>query len=125
VEDIRFQYSIRTILLIFVVAALAAGFVTYFPRLWMEAVAVALVMSGCILIFSHEHPLGFFLRYINPLIAVVVLAICVVAATCGDGSYEGLFQGFIPTYFLAKGIFCSVALFLLGKLLELMISKEP
>lgn len=64
----------------------------------------------------------FFLRYINPLIALAVLVICLISASTeekNDGlQYTGFFKSPIPTYFLAKGLFCSTALFLLGKLVE-------
>jgi len=115
-------------LLIFVVAALAAGAATRFPRFWPEIVAAAVAAAGGILVFSHENPLGFFLRFVNPVLALVVLAICVYAASTdvdnGKLVYQGCFQGGIPSYFLAKGIFCSAALFLLGKLLEVMILRD-
>jgi hypothetical protein len=64
----------------------------------------------------------FFLKYLVPLLAIVVLVLCLMAAFLNpDGDtikFSNAFQGGIPTYFIAKGIFCSVALFLLGKLVE-------
>jgi hypothetical protein len=63
-----------------------------------------------------------FLRYVNPVLAVLVLVICLVAASTERRSdrltYWGFFKDPIQVYFLGKGIFCSAALFLLGKLVE-------
>ncbi len=62
--------------------------------------------------------MDFFLRYVNPCLALAVLVICLLAAVGNkDGNFQ-FFEDAIPTYFLAKGIFCSAALFLLGKLVE-------
>jgi hypothetical protein len=85
----------------------------------------------------------FFLRYINPVIAVLVLVICLISASTkvvdpppprpdqfADPSsanpgqtlgFSGFFKEPMQVYFLGKGIFCSTALFLLGKLVEHMI----
>jgi len=40
-----------------------------------------------------------------------------------DGNFKpaGPLDGGIPAYFLAKGLFCSSALFILGKLLQHML----
>lgn len=67
-----------------------------------------------------------YLRVVNPIVAVLVLALCLVAATFEDGVFKpaGLLRGSIPTYFLAKGLFCSSALFILGRLL-LHLLGEP
>jgi hypothetical protein len=60
-----------------------------------------------------------FLRYINPLLALAVLLFCLLAASTDEGSkYTGFLGGPFQIYFLAKGIFCSVALLLLGKVVE-------
>jgi hypothetical protein len=70
----------------------------------------------------------FFLRYVNPVLALAVLVICLISACTQESggalSYVGFFKGPIPTYFLAKGIFCSTALFLLGKLVEQKLAAE-
>ncbi len=60
-----------------------------------------------------------YLRVVNPIVAVLVLALCLVAAAFDEGNFNpaGLLRGGIPTYFLAKGLFCSSALFILGRLL--------
>ena len=70
----------------------------------------------------------FFLRHVNPVLALTVLVICLISASTDDGmDYVGFFEAPIPTYFLAKGIFCSTALFLLGKLVEqnMRANREP
>lgn len=71
----------------------------------------------------------FFLRFINPVIAVAVLVICLISASTEEKDkgleYVGFFKSPIPTYFLAKGLFCSTALFLLGKLVEQGIRGRP
>lgn len=63
-----------------------------------------------------------YLRIINPTIAVLVLALCLWAAMNGDNGFRpwGMLTGGIPTYFVAKGLFCSSALFLMGKILSLI-----
>ncbi len=60
-----------------------------------------------------------YLRFVNPVVAAAVLVLCVYASTVEDGSFMpgAALQGGIPTYFVAKGIFCSSALFLLGRVL--------
>ncbi len=64
-----------------------------------------------------------YLRIINPIVALVVFLLCLYAATVNEGNFEpfALIKGGIPTYFLAKGLFCSCALFVLGKILLIMI----
>lgn len=66
-----------------------------------------------------------YLRLVNPLIALLVLLLCFLAAFFDEGQFKlaEAIQGGIPTYFLAKGLFCSSALFLLGKVLEKMSDK--
>ncbi len=67
-----------------------------------------------------------YLNVINPILAVVVLLLCLWAAANGDNGFrpaEAL-KGGIPTYFVAKGLFCSSALFMLGKLLALLNDKS-
>jgi hypothetical protein len=65
-----------------------------------------------------------YLRIINPIVAVIVLALCVYAATCDERRFkpDGLLEGGIPTYFLAKGLFCSSTLFILGRVLLSMMA---
>jgi hypothetical protein len=66
-----------------------------------------------------------YLRIINPIVAVLVLLICLWAGMVDEGDFKpsGVIQGSISTYFLAKGLFCSSALFVLGKILEMMLAK--
>ncbi len=63
-----------------------------------------------------------YLRIFNPIIAALVLLLCVWAAMNDEHHFQPLemFRGSIPTYFLAKGLFCSSALILIGKIVELM-----
>jgi hypothetical protein len=67
-----------------------------------------------------------YLRIVNPLVAVVVLLLCLWASMNGDHGFEprAMIAGGVPTYFLAKGLFCSSALFLVGKILALMMEKS-
>jgi hypothetical protein len=64
----------------------------------------------------------FFVRCVNPVIAVAVLVLCLLSAgTHANESglkYSGYFKDPIQVYFLAKGLFCSTALLLLGTLVE-------
>ena len=53
------------------------------------------------------------------MVAVLVFLICVYCFLLGNKVFEGSFENeAIPWYFLAKGLFCSVALYLLVKILE-------
>ena len=67
-----------------------------------------------------------YLRIINPIVAVMVLLLCLWAATFDDGKFEliGLVNGAFPTYFFAKGLFCSSALFIIGRILYEMIARR-
>ncbi len=67
-----------------------------------------------------------YLRIVNPIVALVVLLLCLWAAMNGDQGFQpaGLIKGGIPTYFVAKGLFCSSALFLMGRILLLMGEKS-
>jgi hypothetical protein len=66
-----------------------------------------------------------YLRIVNPIVAVLVLLLCLWAAMNGDSRFKlnGPLLGGIPTYFFAKGLFCCSALILLGKLVSLMEQK--
>jgi hypothetical protein len=66
-----------------------------------------------------------YLRIINPLVSVIVLALCFYAATVEKGTFDPdlVVGGGIPTYFVAKGLFCSSALFILGRVLLNMLDR--
>jgi hypothetical protein len=61
----------------------------------------------------------FYLRVINPVIALVVFVLCFWAATKSDHSFNvfGIVVGGMSTYFFAKGIFTSLSLLILGRIL--------
>ncbi|MDZ7620228.1 MAG: hypothetical protein U1E05_24775 [Patescibacteria group bacterium] len=67
-----------------------------------------------------------YLRIINPIVAALVLVLCVYASIVEGGKYtpDAMFKGSISTYFLAKGLFCSSALFILGRILLVLIAKS-
>ncbi len=57
--------------------------------------------------------------------AVVVLLICVYSFLLGNDVFGGKFKNeSIPWYFLAKGIFCSLALVLLVRVLEALRNRR-
>ena len=59
------------------------------------------------------------LRRLVPFAAMIILLICVYAFLLGNGVFKGKFENEpIPWYFLAKGIFCSLALYLWVRVLE-------
>jgi hypothetical protein len=66
-----------------------------------------------------------YLSVVNPVVAALVLALCLWAATHDDGKFkpEGVLAGSIPTYFVAKGLFCSATLVLVGKIVALMMER--
>ncbi len=68
-----------------------------------------------------------YLRIFNPLIALLVFALCSFAAMKEDKDKPivigNVVMGGIPTYFFAKGMFCGVALVLLGKILENQLGR--
>lgn len=68
-----------------------------------------------------------YLRIANPIVAGLVLMLCLVAASFDEGEFKPgiVFEGGIPTYFLAKGLFCSSALFILGRLLLFLLAGSP
>jgi len=66
----------------------------------------------------------FYLRVINPVISIVILILCTWAAIHSDmdGSnndikLSGIILGYLTSYFFAKGLFCSSALFISGRTL--------
>ena len=73
-----------------------------------------------------SHFMKMYLRVINPIVSMSVLMICIWAAVRDEGTFEflGPWEGGIPSYFIAKGLFCSSVLFILGKILERLISCD-
>jgi hypothetical protein len=69
-----------------------------------------------------------YLRTFNPLIALLVFVLCSFAAMKEDKDKPivigNVVAGGIPTYFFAKGMFCGVALILLGKILENQLRRD-
>jgi len=61
----------------------------------------------------------FYLRVVNPVIALVVFVLCFWAATNSDDKFNvfGIVIGGMNTYFFAKGIFTSLSLLILGRIL--------
>ena len=59
------------------------------------------------------------LRKIVPLAAILVFLICVYAFMLGNKMFEGRFENDpVSWYFLAKGIFCGLSLYLSCLVLE-------
>lgn len=57
--------------------------------------------------------------------ALLVLLICVYSFLGGNGVFQGKFKNeYIAWYFLAKGIFCSLALYLLVRVLKALSRKQ-
>jgi hypothetical protein len=69
-----------------------------------------------------------YLRTFNPLMALLVFVLCSFAAMKEDKDKPivigNVVAGGIPTYFFAKGMFCGVALILLGKILENQLRRD-
>lgn len=65
----------------------------------------------------------FYLKVINPTMAIITFCLCAYAALVSEYEFEieGLVVGGMNTYFLAKGIFTAITIFLLGKVLERML----
>ncbi len=81
----------------------------------------------------------FYLKWVNPVIALLILAICSwiyfggyfisfgkenSAYTLGEVIIDPDKEGF-SMYFFAKGLFCSSALFLMGEILKRLLDKRP
>jgi hypothetical protein len=77
----------------------------------------------CILRFMRTY-----LSIFNPLIAILIFILCSFAAMKEDKDKPivigNVVAGGIPTYFFAKGMFCGVALILLGKILENQLGRD-
>ncbi len=80
----------------------------------------------------------FYLKWVNPVIALLILAICSwiylggyfvsfgpdkSAFAKGEVIIDPEKVGF-PMYFFAKGLFCSSALFLVGEILKRLLEKK-
>jgi hypothetical protein len=87
-----------------------------FPSPVRTFARVSQIVSSCF------QPMRTYLRIFNPLIALLVFVLCSFAAMKEDKDkpivIRNVVAGGIPTYFFAKGMFCGVALILLGKILE-------
>ena len=68
----------------------------------------------------------FYLKVVHPFVALVVLGLCTYSAMFESFKFKPgeALGGGIPTYFLAKGLFCSVVLLLVGKILALMLEHR-
>jgi hypothetical protein len=56
--------------------------------------------------------------------AVIVLLMCIYSFLLGNKVFDGKFENeAITWYILAKGIFCSVALIALARIIDLMIER--
>jgi NADH:ubiquinone oxidoreductase subunit 6 (subunit J) len=65
------------------------------------------------------------LKVVVYLAAIIVLGICIYSFLGGNKVFEGKFENdYIAWYFLAKGIFCSLALYLWVRVLE-VLSQKP
>ena len=80
-KEVRFRCSALSLVIIFCIAVAGAWIVAIFRTLWLESLVSVFVVSCLILIVNHDHPLRFFLKYLNPSVALVVLAICVFASS--------------------------------------------
>ncbi len=67
-----------------------------------------------------------YLKFVNPVVALLVLILCVYASVVDEGAFKprDVINGGLATYFVAKGIFCSATLFLIGRIL-LTMSSSP
>jgi len=65
-----------------------------------------------------------YLRIINPIVAAIVFVLCLYAAVKDSGTFKphAVIEGGFATYFLAKGLFCSFALFILGRILLVLMA---
>ena len=67
------------------------------------------------------------MKSIRPLAsaaAIIVLLMCIYSFLLGNKVFEGKFENeAITWYILAKGIFCSVALIALARIIDLMIER--
>lgn len=65
------------------------------------------------------------LKQIVILVAVIIFLICLYTFLGGNKVFRGQFENdYISWYFLAKGLFCSFALYLLVLILENVTAKK-
>jgi len=59
------------------------------------------------------------------LASIIIFLICVYSFLLGNKVFEGDFENdFVPWYFLAKGLFCGIALYLLAIIAEKLTDKK-
>jgi hypothetical protein len=69
----------------------------------------------------------FYLRVLNPIVALAVLLLCLWAGAHdmeGNWNPEIMFKSLFNTYFVAKGLFCSSALFILGVMAQRLLGLD-
>jgi hypothetical protein len=65
------------------------------------------------------------LKNVVSVAAVMVFGICLYTFFLGNKTFDGQFENDgISWYFLAKGLFCSIALYLLGIICEKLTEKK-
>ncbi|MBM3250468.1 MAG: hypothetical protein FJZ09_06510 [Candidatus Omnitrophica bacterium] len=65
------------------------------------------------------------LKKIIPLASLVIFLICLYSFLHGNKVFEKRFENdYVAWYFLAKGIFCSLALYILGLILSKLCEKQ-
>lgn len=65
------------------------------------------------------------LKVVVCVASLIVFAICIYSFLGGNEVFGGKFKNdYIAWYFLAKGIFCSLALYLLMRVLEVLSRKS-
>ena len=103
------------------------GLLPLFVRAYVPSPARTLARLSHI-VSSCSRPMRTYLRIFNPLIALLVFVLCSFAAMKEDKDKPivigNVVAGGIPTYFFAKGMFCGVALILLGKILENQLGRD-
>ena len=103
------------------------GLLPFFVRAYVPSPAQTLARVSPI-VSSCSRPMRTYLRIFNPLIALLVFVLCSFAAMKEDKDKPivigNVVAGGIPTYFFAKGMFCGVALILLGKILENQLGRD-
>ncbi|MBI5804661.1 hypothetical protein HZA73_01295 [candidate division TA06 bacterium] len=65
------------------------------------------------------------LKKITSAAAMVVMAICLYTFLLGNGVFQGKFSNDgMSWYFLAKGIYCSLTMYLLALVLEMLHERK-